>query len=833
MKKLGLKNLLILSVVLLVGLSVSISNFVLFLQDKKVLTEHIIKENSDYVHRQGAIVETFINEKVAGIHGLAAPYKDKELKGSPQQIIALTEIYARALNTGSAVISFNDGNAYWNQTNVRWPNHHYYRDVRKQTWYQEAMQVSGVTISKPYQEPSDSVYWLTIIERIKNGAISADLKLEFLNTVVQRATDHSGTSAVILDSDANVIATSSTALELGRKATSYQWFNEMAQKMVNQESLIQNYVLNDQEKIYFSHRLYVGDKHWYFCIGLNKAVVFSKLQHTVNIAIITAAISVVISMILAFIILQILYRPILALKETILGLSSGDGDLMQRLDVTSDDDLGQIAQGVNNVIDKIKELLTHKDKTSSSVLTNSEKELSTLGDTFTQRWNDAFEQYRSRITKEEELREELKLDTLTRLPTRSYFEILLSDAIKDVYSENRRLLLVTLNLDNYELITENFTYNQVQRAILELADWLKKILPTDVILSRTTQTEFSVIFKTDSDEPNHFDSLVVELATKLDNMETRDMMFHCKLGASHLSYTDEKPTVSGLFYQVNNALYSIVDNTDKNYAFYYKEQDIEKEQRQALLSDFRSALRKEHELELYFQPQINIVTQQISGAEALIRWNHPEKGFLTPDKFVHILDDDLQLNIQFGEWVIASVMEKLSKRTDSLTISINITPSHLQRMDFFERLKYLLHAYPQSVAQRLNIELTETGSISNLARVKESMCKCSELGVRFSLDDFGTGYSTLSQLRTLSATELKIDRSFVQNLENSKDDRKMIKTMLMLAKSFDIGVVVEGVENREQENILKELEASVIQGYYYSKPIPYKAFNQWLETRHI
>lgn len=650
---------------------------------------------------------------------------------------------------------------------------------------------------------------------------------------MQRATEIPDTVAMILDSDSTILASSSSVLKPGTKATSYAWFAKMAEETIRQQDSMHNYEFNSEKKMHFAHRINIADKEWYFSIGVSRNIVFAELERTIHTAITTALSSVIISMLLAFVILHILYRPIVQLKNTILGLSSGDGELTQRLEVTTDDDLGQIAQAVNQFIDKIMALLVHKDASTAYPLSKDEQGLNELGDSFTQRWKDAFEQYRYRINREEELREELKLDALTRLPTRSYFEILLGEAIREVYSEKSRLLLVSVNLGNYDTITENFTYQQTQDAIVQLVDIITNKLPQRTILSRTAQAEFSIILK-DSSPDISFIPRVQQLASQLRSIDTEVMAFRCKFGATTLAPEDEKPTVSGLFYRVNNALYSINSHAAKNYAFFHKEQDIEKAQRQSLSVDFRSALRNANdELQLYFQPQINIVTQVVRGAEALIRWQHPEKGFLTPDRFVYIVEDDIQLNIEFGEWLIESALRKLSQRSDSLTLSVNITPSHLQREDFYLRLSSLLEPYPVEVAQRLKIELTETASISDHERVEASMRSCRALGVHFSLDDFGTGYSTLSQLRSLPATELKIDRSFVQHLEDSEEDQKMVSTMIMLANSFDIGVVVEGVENREQENILKELGCNIVQGYYYARPIPYNEFNQWLSTRSL
>ena len=483
-------------------------------------------------------------------------------------------------------------------------------------------------------------------------------------------------------------------------------------------------------------------------------------------------------------------------------------------------------------IDKTQDVTLHNNVVSLSFQDNNRDGQAQLSDTFKERWKEAFEQYRYKIDSEER-RDEIKHSALARLTRRSYFDILLSEAVKEVYREKRELLLIKVHIENYKSVAEGCTYEQLQSAVLNLTDFIERQLAKDVTLAHTAQDAFFIIIKS---RINGYDFrlFIHQFAHQLREIDTGMAVFRCKLGATYLSYRDKKNDVSRLFYQVNNALYSISDSMTKNYAFYQTQRDREKKQHQDLVADLRFALIKNNgELELYFQPQIDFASKEVLGAEALVRWRHPEKGFLTPDRFVHLLNDDIQLNIRFGEWVIESAVKMLSKRTDSLTISVNITPVHLQQEDFFKNLKYILDAYPRSVAQRLKIELTETGSISNHNQVGASMRRCSELGVHFSLDDFGTGYSTLSQLRLFPATEIKIDRSFVQHLENSEDDQKMISTMITLARNFGIDVVVEGIENTTQQNILSKFEHFSIQGYLYSKPIPYIEFEQWIQDYNL
>lgn len=345
------------SVVMLVGLSVSVSSYILFLQEKQLLTEDIMRNGQDYVKAQSGSIENFIGEKVNGINKVAAQYKDKDFQGTPDEIIQQTKMLAAAFNTGSAVLAFEDGSAYWNMTNSSWLDHRYDGDIRSVGWYQEGRNAAGVTVSEPYLGTDGTTYWITIIEKIKNGTFSTDVKLSFLNEMVKKANNIPGAAAVILNSDTTILASSSSNLELGKKATSYNWFAALANKTVANESITQEYQLNGDDKIFFSHRIQAGDKEWYFCIGIDKSVAFAKLDASATSVIIIVSVAVIISIILAFIILQVLYRPILALKQTVLDLSSGNGDLTQRLEVRSSDDLGQISQGINHFIENLQSMM--------------------------------------------------------------------------------------------------------------------------------------------------------------------------------------------------------------------------------------------------------------------------------------------------------------------------------------------------------------------------------------------------------------------------------------------------------------------------------------------
>ncbi len=367
-KQLGLKKLLLVSVMLLVGLSVSGVSFVLYLQEKEALTESVINESKNYVEAKSGVIETLINEKVGGISKLAKRYKNKKFEGSEQEIIDQTFFLANAMNLNSAVLAFESGDAYWNQITDSWPDHKFDGDVTQSSWYQDGRNSSGTTVTEPYGD--GDVYWLTIIEKIKGGTISVDMKLDFLNALVKQSNDIPGATAVILNHDTMFLASSSSAIKAGQKGTEFAWFKDAALDAVTKESSVIEYELNGLEKVLFTHRINAGDKDWYFAVGLDKSVAFAKLEESRNKAIYVSVIAVILSLILSYLLIQMLYKPILVLRETITNLSSGDADLTQRLKVETNDELGDISKGINKFIGNLQDMMLEIREVTTTLQSN-------------------------------------------------------------------------------------------------------------------------------------------------------------------------------------------------------------------------------------------------------------------------------------------------------------------------------------------------------------------------------------------------------------------------------------------------------------------------------
>ncbi|MCE0494643.1 methyl-accepting chemotaxis protein [Vibrio salinus] len=360
MKKLGLKQILLLSVLSLVGISVAISSYISYIKQEENLSELIIDSSDEFVADQVKIVEQFINEKVDGLRELGKIYQDKDLPGKgAKDYIGLAKIFASTMNTGSSFIGFEStGNAYWNLTSSSWPDHKFEDDIRKMSYYQDGRKAVEPSLTEPYPDEADpSIYWISMVQKIKEGMIGADMRLGFLNKLVIDAAKAKGALVLILNQDSTVLASSSEEkVKSGAKGNELDWFKGMANSVINHEKAMIEYT-DGQDKVLFSHKIKVADKNWYFVLVVNKSEVFQSLISARNTSVITAVVAIFVSLIVAFFVIQFLYRPILSLKAMIASLSNGEGDLTQRLDVTSDDDLGQIAHNVNQFIGNLQKMM--------------------------------------------------------------------------------------------------------------------------------------------------------------------------------------------------------------------------------------------------------------------------------------------------------------------------------------------------------------------------------------------------------------------------------------------------------------------------------------------
>ena len=240
----------------------------------------------------------------------------------------------------------------------------------------------------------------------------------------------------------------------------------------------------------------------------------------------------------------------------------------------------------------------------------------------------------------------------------------------------------------------------------------------------------------------------------------------------------------------------------------------------------------DQEFVLHYQPKVNLITGELVGVEALIRWQHPERGLLPPDEFLPCIDGS-NLEKPLGEWVISTALAQATEWSQlghAICVSVNVSAAHLLEPDFYDHLKSLLEQHGQTSSTHLELEVLETAALSDMGLAVAVLQRCRGLGVQFALDDFGTGYSSLTYLRKLPVDLLKIDQSFVLNMLTDADDLGIVEGVIRLASAFKRDVIAEGVETLEHGAALLRLGCHLAQGYGIARPMPAQHVLPWLDT---
>ena len=283
-----------------------------------------------------------------------------------------------------------------------------------------------------------------------------------------------------------------------------------------------------------------------------------------------------------------------------------------------------------------------------------------------------------------------------------------------------------------------------------------------------------------------------------------------------------------LLRQADQAMYQAKLSGKNRYHIFDTEQDRNTRGRHESLEHIRTALAA-REFVLYYQPKVNMRTGLVIGAEALIRWQHPERGLLPPGIFLPVIEDH-PLAIKIGEWVIDAALTQMERWRAvglDLPVSVNVGALQLLHVDFVDRLREILADHPTLSPENLEIEIIETSALEDLDRVSQIIQDCQAIGVNFALDDFGTGYSSLTYLKRLSVNQLKIDQSFVHDMLDDPDDLSILGGVLGLATAFRRQVIAEGVETIAHGSMLLQLGCELAQGYGIGRPMPADDLPAW------
>jgi diguanylate cyclase (GGDEF)-like protein/PAS domain S-box-containing protein len=434
--------------------------------------------------------------------------------------------------------------------------------------------------------------------------------------------------------------------------------------------------------------------------------------------------------------------------------------------------------------------------------------------------------------KEQQLQELMSYDSLTGLPNRNRLKELLMESMHRTCESSTLMALLCIDLDDFKGINDHFGREAGDAFLCETSTRLQTMLHENDAIARAGGDEFIVILEqlSNDDEYIHRLDRIQDVVAEPFNWRGHNLHISFSTGIT-LYPQDEEHNAGRLLRQANYAMYKAKLKGKKGrYLFSVAKQKQEKNHIRKL-TRIDQAIRN-GEMELYYQPKVNIRTESIIGVEALVRWNHPESGLQSPAAFLPAIQNH-PLDIELGRWVINTALQQIEawKRENiSLSVSVNVSGYHLQQAGFMDELKQIMANYPLVKDGDLIIEILETTAIKDIKRVSGVINECRAIGVNVALDDFGTGYSSLSYLKNLPVQTLKIDRSFVNEICEKPDDLAIIEGILGMAKAFGREVIAEGIETVEQGQILLQLNCEQVQGYCIAHPMPSAGIPAWMST---
>jgi diguanylate cyclase (GGDEF)-like protein/PAS domain S-box-containing protein len=420
-------------------------------------------------------------------------------------------------------------------------------------------------------------------------------------------------------------------------------------------------------------------------------------------------------------------------------------------------------------------------------------------------------------------------DVLTNLPNRVLLADRLNQAIAGSQRSHNSLAVVFLDLDGFKAVNDTHGHNVGDELLIMVAKLMKDALRDGDTLARIGGDEFIAVLPNldkNEDYQQVLDRLLLA-ASEIVTIGGIELQVSTSIGVT--LYPQDGADADILMRHADQAMYQAKQAGKNCYHLFDTEHDEAVNFRQESINNISAALDK-GEFVLYYQPKVNMLTGEIVGVEALIRWQHPLRGLLTPIDFLPITEDHA-ISIEIGEWVIDTALKQIShwqKIGFTLPISINISAYQLQQSNFVTRFTTLLAAHKDVSPHDLELEILETSVLEDVQHISSIMNACIALGTNFSLDDFGTGYSSLTHLRRLPANLIKIDQTFVRDMSHDADDLAIVKGVIALAKSFKRDVIAEGVETIDHGNTLLQLGCDLAQGYGIARPMPASDIPTWI-----
>jgi diguanylate cyclase (GGDEF)-like protein/PAS domain S-box-containing protein len=431
---------------------------------------------------------------------------------------------------------------------------------------------------------------------------------------------------------------------------------------------------------------------------------------------------------------------------------------------------------------------------------------------------------------EERIRHMANHDALTGLPNRTLLSDRLNQVLLHAQRYQRGVTVVFIDLDNFKLINDSLGHRAGDSLLKIVADRMVRCVRRSDTVVRLGGDEFVVVLFDQAQEGGGITETIEKIRDTIrEPVELNDQNFQVTCSMGLASYPNDGLDADTLLMNADAAMYRAKEMGRNNYQLYTSEINIKVHEKLRLQEQLRHALANE-EFRLVYQPQVDLRTEKIFGVEALLRWDHPTEGLVSPTTFIP-LAEETGLIVPIGDWVLHTACHQNKAWQDAgmapMTISVNVSARQFLQKDWVARVAHAL-AVSGLDAQYLELELTESLIMQDLDGAIAIMTQLQAMGVRLSIDDFGTGYSSLSALKHFPIVRLKIDQSFVRELPDGEDNRAIARAVISLGRQLNLKVIAEGVETEKQLSFLRDNDCHEIQGYHYSKPVTPRELEQLL-----
>jgi diguanylate cyclase (GGDEF)-like protein len=421
-------------------------------------------------------------------------------------------------------------------------------------------------------------------------------------------------------------------------------------------------------------------------------------------------------------------------------------------------------------------------------------------------------------------------DPLTAIPNRQYFNDQLERATARARREGTKVALFFLDLDQFKVINDTLGHNAGDKLLREMAGRLRESIRAGDVLARLGGDEFAVLLEGLSGalEAELVARSILEVVAEPFQVDGREVKVTTSIGIS--VYPNDNNDTGTLLKNADIAMYQAKEKGRNNFKFFTERMHDDLVAYHELERDIREAISTES-FRLVFQPKVNLITRKLQGLEALLRWQHPDRGKVSPMEFIPVAEQSGHI-VPLGNWVFNEVCRTINRwkarGLPVVPVAINVSARQFQQPDFYRRVANTLSRHAIDPAL-IEIELTEGLLMEDTASVQRSLQQLKDIGVRISIDDFGTGHSCLNYLRRFPIDVLKIDKSFVHDVDHTDDSAIIIDAIISLARSLQLDTVAEGVETREQLNFLVDRGCQVAQGFLFGQPMQARDVLPFLE----